>query len=106
MAREALYKQKARIIAHRLHARAKWEEQDLVFPTHDGGLVQPDTLDVAFKRWLARHELAPMKVHMLRHIAASYLVAQGVSLRVVAQILGHSDPTLRRGLVADAPGRD
>ncbi|HLZ60473.1 MAG TPA: tyrosine-type recombinase/integrase, partial [Ktedonosporobacter sp.] len=34
------------------------------------------------------------KVMMMRHVAASYLLSQGVSVNVVQNILGHSSPII------------
>ncbi len=45
---------------------------------------------MAFKCVLARAGLPVQRFHDLRHAAASLLLAQGVSARVVMDILGHT----------------
>ena len=44
-----------------------------------------------FKRLLTNAGLPPFRWHDLRHSCDSFLLAQGVSARVVMEILGHSD---------------
>jgi integrase len=43
-----------------------------------------------FKRILGKAEVPDQRFHDLRHAAASLLLAQGVSPRVVMELLGHS----------------
>ncbi len=43
-----------------------------------------------FQRKLADLGLPAQRFHDLRHAAATFLIAQGVPLRVVMEILGHS----------------
>jgi integrase len=47
-----------------------------------------------FQRHLARAGLPRQRFHDLRHACASLLLAQGVSPRVVMELLGHSQITL------------
>lgn len=44
----------------------------------------------AFQALLERGQLREVRLHDLRHTAASLLLAQGVPSRVVMEILGHS----------------
>ncbi|MHA1574522.1 MAG: tyrosine-type recombinase/integrase [Alphaproteobacteria bacterium] len=44
---------------------------------------------VAFKEALKRAEIKDFRIHDLRHTAASYLAQEGVSIREIADILGH-----------------
>ena len=44
----------------------------------------------AFQALLQRAQLREVRLHDLRHTAASLLLAQGVPSRVVMEILGHS----------------
>ncbi|HLZ58092.1 MAG TPA: site-specific integrase [Ktedonosporobacter sp.] len=94
IALEALDKQRKRIESKRLRKGERWEDQDLVFPTHDGGIMDPSVLHNSFKYWLKRHRFPDINVHMMRHIAATYLMSQGVAVNVVQRILGHSAPTI------------
>jgi integrase len=47
-----------------------------------------------FRKLLARAGLPPVRLHDLRHTAASLLLAQHVPARVVMEILGHSQIAL------------
>jgi integrase len=48
----------------------------------------------AFKALLIKGGLPDIRFHDLRHSAASLLIAQGVPLRTVIEVLGHSTITL------------
>jgi integrase len=45
----------------------------------------------AFRKLLQNAGLPPMHFHDLRHSAATILLAQGVNVKVVSELLGHSD---------------
>ena len=47
-----------------------------------------------FKAVLVAANLPPVRVHDLRHTAASLLLAQGVAPRTIMEILGHSQISL------------
>lgn len=71
-----------------------------VFTTSIGTpLNGPDTTR-AFQRLLAAAGLPRMRFHDLRHGAASLLLAQGVSPRVIQDMLGHSTITTTMGIYA------
>jgi integrase len=67
---------------------------DLVFRTPHGDPIDAKELTHTFQRLLAAAELPKMRWHDLRHGTASLLIAQGVDLRVVMEVLGHSTITL------------
>jgi integrase len=52
--------------------------------------LEPRNLFRAFKAKLKRAALPDIRFHDLRHSAASLMLAQGVPLRVVMEVLGHS----------------
>ncbi len=78
----------------RLRAGEQWQDWDLVFATDHGGPLDMSNVNHAFKRVLAQAGVRPMRVHDLRHGCASFLLAQGVSARVVMETLGHSQISL------------
>lgn len=56
----------------------------------DGGPVTPAAIGHALKRDMEKAGLAPINLHGLRHTMATMAVAQGVHLRVLQALLGHS----------------
>lgn len=90
---------RALLVAHRERQRAerhgagaRWRAPiaDLVFTTTIGTPVQPRTLVTQFHALVARAGLRRQRFHDLRHCCATLLLAQGVSLRVIMETLGHN----------------
>ena len=78
----------------RLAAGPQWHETGFVFTTRDGQPLDGGNVTRDFKKLLATAGLPPLRFHDLRHSCASFLLAQGVSPRVVMEILGHSQISL------------
>lgn len=68
-----------------------WENRDLVFPDLRGGYYSPNYLLRVFKKVLQSVGLAHMRIHDLRHSAVTILLARGVNIKVISELLGHSD---------------
>ena len=77
-----------------LAASPQWHETGFVFTTRDGQPLDGGNVTRDFKKLLAAAGLPPLRFHDLRHSCASFLLAQGVSPRVVMEILGHSQISL------------
>ena len=75
-------------------ARSLWRDSPCVFTTPIGTPVDPRNDYREFKKLLGKAGLPPVRLHDLRHTAASLLIAQGVPARVVMEILGHSQMAL------------
>jgi integrase len=71
-------------------AADSWEEHGWVFSTAHGTAVHPRNDYRSFRRIIKRAGLRPVRLHDLRHTAASVLLAEGVAARAVMEILGHS----------------
>ena len=71
-------------------AGASWHDSDLVFTTGFGTPIHPRNDYRSFQRLVEKAGLRRVRLHDLRHTAASLLLAQGVPARVVVEILGHS----------------
>jgi integrase len=67
-----------------------WYDLDLVFCNSYGGFLNPDALLRSFHKLLAEAELPKMRLHDLRHSAATILLTMGAHPKVVQEILGHS----------------
>lgn len=61
-----------------------------VFTTPEGGPLEARTVLRWFDAVLKRADLRYIRFHDLRHSAATFLLVQGVPMRVVMEILGHS----------------
>ncbi|HMO53915.1 MAG TPA: tyrosine-type recombinase/integrase [Tepidiformaceae bacterium] len=67
-------------------------EHGLVFTNAVGNPLDGRNLrSRSFPKLLAKADLGPMRIHDLRHSAASLLLADGVPVKVVSEILGHVD---------------
>lgn len=75
-----------------------WEHPDLIFTGNAGRVIRDSTLHDQFKRILRAAELPEIRLHDLRHTAATLMLKNKVDVRTVAEILGHKDPamTLRK----------
>lgn len=83
---------RARQEAQRAAAGDAWTEHGLVFTTGTGNPLDGRNLrGRAFPRLLAKAQLDTMRIHDLRHSAASLLLADGVPVKVVSEMLGHAD---------------
>lgn len=92
---QALLRHREQLELERAANSADWNKLGLVFPATNGNLIWPRNLNVAFKRVLRRAGLPETtRFHDLRHSCATLLIQQGVHLRVVMEILGHSSITI------------
>ena len=70
---------------------AAWQDElSLVFTRADGAPLSRHAVTRRFQRVLADAGIPKRRFHDLRHTCATLLLAQGVPLRVVMEILGHS----------------
>lgn len=78
----------------RLVAGSRWVDSGHVFTTTIGRPLHAATVTRAFQAALKGAELPDSRFHDLRHAAATFLLAQGMTLEDVKQLLGHSSITL------------
>ncbi len=78
----------------RLVAGSRWVNSGHVFTTTIGTPLHAATVTRAFQAALKRAKLPDSRFHDLRHAAATFLLAQGMTLEDVKQLLGHSSITL------------
>lgn len=94
----ALDIQRASIERIRLRAGSSWEEHDLVFPNRLGKHQSHWAVKRSFNQLVEKAGLLPMRFHDLRHSAATLLLAAGVNVKVVQELLGHSRITTTLGM--------
>lgn len=85
---------KARQNAERLAAGDTWTETGYVFTTETGGPVNPNDVTEQFEQLSMEAGLPPVRLHDLRHGAASFLLAAGYDLKVVQETLRLSSITI------------
>lgn len=94
------------LMAVRLHQdeeRATWggaySEHGLVFAREDGTPIPPERITRRFIALVKSSGLRATRVHDLRHLQASLMLAAGVPMAVVSKRLGHSNAGVDRGHV-------
>jgi integrase len=92
----------------RQYAGDAYLKHGFVFAHADGRPLDPGDDYDDWKELLGAAGVRDARVHDGRHTAATLLLAQGVALEVVQEILGHSDIRVTRGYshVASAMARD
>jgi integrase len=68
----------------------RWEENDLIFPSANGGPIRGYTLSKRFKDLVLESGLPEIRLHDIRHTAASIMLLHGEPAVRVAAILGQS----------------
>ncbi|HOR18822.1 MAG TPA: tyrosine-type recombinase/integrase [Brevefilum sp.] len=74
--------------------RGKWKDHDLIFPSSIGTPLSQSNLSRDYKQLLHEANLPDIRFHDLRHTAASLMLKQGISVKVVQERLGHSDAAM------------
>jgi integrase len=74
----------------RREAAEAWQDQDLVFCDPLGGVVAPSHQTAVFKSAAEAAGLPVIRFHDMRHTAATILLARGVHVKLVSEMLGHS----------------
>lgn len=89
-ARPALREHRKRQLEERVLAGDRWHDHGLVFTNSIGQPRDPSEVLRTFQKLLARAGIERMRVHDLRHAAATLMIAAGEDLSMVKDVLGHS----------------
>jgi integrase len=111
----AMREHRRRQLSERMRVGPLWVESGYVFTTEDGAPIYPDTVTILMRKLIADHNapaipgrgrghprtplpkpdapLPPARLHDLRHVHATTLLLAGVPVHVVANRLGHADPS-------------
>lgn len=80
-----------------------WHDEDLVFTDGAGGALRGNhILQRQFAPLLQRAGLPAIRLHDLRHTAASLLAHQGVHVTVVSRLLGRSSTSMTLDIYSHA----
>lgn len=91
---EVLRYQKGYLAACKTEKGERWSENDLIFPNSVGNLGDYSNIRSDFNKVLEEAGIPRIRFHDLRHTAASLLLNHNVPVIVVAQILGHTRPSV------------
>lgn len=83
--------------AERVAAGSLWVDSGMVFTGPCGKPLDPRADHREWQRLLQKAKIPSARLHDARHTAATLMLAQGVSARVVMELLGHSQITLTLG---------
>jgi integrase len=76
--------------AQRLAAGKVWHESGYVFVRKDGSPIHPGYASCRFRLLVRQTDLPPIRLHDLRHGAASLAHEAGADLKTLQDLLGHS----------------
>ena len=91
---DALRLHRIRQLQEKLIGGDGWNEWNLVFTSATGTPLDASNLSGQYHRLLRKANLPRKRFHDLRHTCATLLLLQGEDLRVVMEVLGHSQITL------------
>lgn len=95
LAVDILKRHKAEQAAKRLAAGPAYHEtHDLVFANELGLPLNPDTVSKDFAKLAKTCEFSGLRLHDLRHTAATLMLRQGINPKIVSEMLGHSSIAL------------
>jgi integrase len=80
---------RAQQAAERLAAGEEWVDSGKVFTDELGRPIDADSLSKRFARLVRLSRLPPVRLHDLRHCAATLLLASGADMKMVSDTLGH-----------------
>lgn len=91
--------------SERVLGGSRWAESGHVFTCSIGTPTNDRKILGEFDKLVRGAGLRKQRVHDLRHLVITLLAAQGVPLKVIADIVGHSDIRLTQNVYQPAPTR-
>jgi integrase len=73
-----------------------WEDNDLVFTNPDGTRLHPAQLTYEFYKIVRENELPSIRLHDVRHSAATHALTAGIDIKLVQDLLGHTTSSFTR----------
>jgi len=90
----ALREHRDRQLAEAREWGAAWQDTGLAFTREDGTALHPEHVSRTFDRLVRDAGLPPIRLHDLRHGAATLALAGGADMKVVSHMLRHSSITI------------
>jgi len=90
----SLKSHKTRQGQERWAAGEAWTDGGYVFTNELGAPLHPEHISTRFETLVDQAKLRRIRLHDTRHTAASLMLASGENVKVVAELLGHSSPTV------------
>ncbi|MEX3100452.1 MULTISPECIES: tyrosine-type recombinase/integrase [unclassified Streptomyces] len=84
--------------AERLRFGPGWADTGRIFVAEDGTWLHPAKITAMFTRLVEETGLPPVRLHDLRHLAATLALLAGIDPKVVSEMLGHSDSAIMRDI--------
>lgn len=78
-----------------------YQYPELVFATLSGNYVDRSGLNTQFRRFVKKTDFDFISLHSLRHCNATLLINNGIDLKIVSELLGHSDVSTTANVYAD-----
>jgi integrase len=110
LARDALRRQAETQVRDRDAAGSAWQDRDgLIFADPIGRLLHPESVTSAWRALVVRTGIGHLRLHDLRHTAATLSLSAGIPVQDVADMLGHSSASITLDVyshaVAEGPRR-
>lgn len=74
---------------------------EMVFTTESGNYIDRSRLNTQFRRFVKNTSFEFATLHTLRHCNATLLINSGIDLKIVSDLLGHSDVSTTANIYAD-----
>jgi integrase len=95
---DALRAHRRRQLEERLALGAGYRDNGIVFAAVTGDVMHPDSVSNMFDRLVKASGVRRIRLHDLRHTAATVMLEHGVPLKVVTERLGHSSTRITSDL--------
>ncbi|WMJ22194.1 site-specific integrase [Paludicola sp. MB14-C6] len=79
-------------------ASSAYDDNDYIFATQLGGVIEPSTMRDMYNRLLKQAGISHANFHALRHTFATRAIESGVPIKAVSDILGHATVQLTMDL--------
>jgi integrase len=86
-------------------AQSLWTDSDLVFTNDFGGALDGDAVYASYKKLLRANGLPDIRLHDLRHTAATLMLQNGDDVKTVQETLGHHTAAFTLDVYGHVTGR-